>query len=490
MVPLPQFITQFLERRGAKLKLSDGPRVLWPSGSGARTSIEALSRCRSRSAIRRSYLVFQRICARSQSFFFRQLTKCRLPAFLHLAMLLARQGLESEFRAFVHEFEKGFSEPSDQSIIKEMLDEGAAFAVPDFHITFDDLTLAYLQKQLRNEGLDLLLYVFDSLIRITIVDVSSDPHTSSPEDLLEESDENAPDIAHITVYNHYGGVSDLKLSRNLDLMVMAHDSTVTLHSLIEKVVFPNGAVSCDLARHRTRVLRACISPNSCMVCSASLDGEIRFSHTETCKEVCRFAFHRAPVFDLQFEPKSVFVAAASMDKTASLWSNECRMAVRLFAGHLQPVYGVCFGERHNSLFTVSSDRSVRMWDIGSAQRMSKMETGNDGIPTALRVSPQSDIVVVSFSDGSLTTIDYSNLEEPRRIATAKFGRAQITDLQFSRDGTELIVGSADGNISIVSVDGLETKRVIPTEASSIDSVQVFSDDLVVTVGRSRRGEDV
>ena len=487
-LPLPRFISAYLERHGVKIEQSDVPRVAWPSNSVCGATVEALSRSLSRLSIRRSYIAFQKICTRSQPFFYRQYTRCLLPVFLHLAHLLAGHGGPNDLRAFVSEFEKGFREPNEQKLIQEMLAQGEKFVVPDFKVRMDEIAMSYLMKQLREEGLDLLMYVFDSLIRADVGGLPSDGGVLAVEEVGERGGQG-PEIAHITFYNHYGTVSDLKLAKSMNVLAVAQESGVTLDSLVERAVFPNDASACEVLRHRARVLRTCISPNSCLVCSTSVDGEIRFAHTEVCKEMCRFNLHLEPVFDLQFERRSSIVAAASMDKTVSLWSPNSKTALRLFAGHLQPVYCVCFGRTDRTLLTAASDKSVRLWDIGTGQRMAKMDTSNERTPTALRVSPVGDVAAVSFVDGCVQMIDFSNLEDPKTVAYARPTASQITDFQFTSDGKQLIMGSVDGSIRVLSVEeGLATKWVVATDASTVDTVCLASDDLVVTLGRSRRGE--
>ena len=298
-LPLPRFISAYLERHGVKIEQSDVPRVAWPSNSVCGATVEALSRSLSRLSIRRSYIAFQKICTRSQPFFYRQYTRCLLPVFLHLAHLLAGHGGPNDLRAFVSEFEKGFREPNEQKLIQEMLAQGEKFVVPDFKVRMDEIAMSYLMKQLREEGLDLLMYVFDSLIRADVGGLPSDGGVLAVEEVGERGGQG-PEIAHITFYNHYGTVSDLKLAKSMNVLAVAQESGVTLDSLVERAVFPNDASACEVLRHRARVLRTCISPNSCLVCSTSVDGEIRFAHTEVCKEMCRFNLHLEPVFDLRY----------------------------------------------------------------------------------------------------------------------------------------------------------------------------------------------
>ena len=317
--------------------------------------------------------------------------------------------------------------------------------------------------------------VNDSKLEYEFMKINSNKeHTTD-----EEGFTSFPNIAHFTLYNHDDKINDIKLSRSAALLGYSQSSSVFINLLDTNFVFPTDEISHKIITQKSRISTIAFSPNSCLISSGSIDGEIRIASTEACREICHYHFHLKPCYDLTFDNNNFLLASASYDRSISIWDLNQNEILRYLYQNNQSVLKVLFMPDNKSILSISSDSTVKIWDMGMAKVIEQFRV-NSEMPTSLAVSNDGTMIAIGSSSGSVTLYDRESPVAPQKLITPH--KSFISDLKFTSDGNWLIAGSLNGEIHkwdkiSLSYDSLKA------ENSTIDTICITKDDLVVTLGR-------
>ena len=156
--------------------------------------------------------------------------------------------------------------------------------------------------------------------------------------------------------------------------------------------------------------------------------------------------------------------------------------------HQEVVYSVAFSEDASRLVTVSRDVTSRVWDVASGKEISRIELNNPGAaacfsPSGKQVATCTWMWVEENGERSVKGVVWVWDAETGEVNLKKnAGIKPLDSIQWSSDGSKIVVGSWDGLVHILDSEANELKTLtVPMEGgythcaiSSGDDGHVFT----------------
>ena len=219
------------------------------------------------------------------------------------------------------------------------------------------------------------------------------------------------------------------------------------------------------------------SPDGAVVATAhSFDDDIRIWPDPT-EEPTMALGHTNTVNDLAFSPDSSILASASDDGTVRLWDAASGEELAIVETGVS-MNVLEFTPDGSALLTGDDNGILSVWDAASGELLMAFEEGShdDGI-SALAVS--SDGTWVATGDDWNGEIRLWNIAEGEQQSVGSGDdaeawilpdRGEALSLEFSSDGSVLLVASED---EFVGLYDIETRELLMSAAGHTDGVQAF-----------------
>ena len=145
-------------------------------------------------------------------------------------------------------------------------------------------------------------------------------------------------------------------------------------------------------------------------------------------------------------------------------------------GHAGKVRSLCFGPQGDLLASASDDGTIRIWEAATGRQIVSYEGGSAG---SLTFSPDGLRIAAVSVEG----IQICGVREHAQQILAGF--VEPGSVVFSRDGTQIAVGSLTGQVHLVSLDEPDRGVVLGPHRSGVDRI-VYSADgrMILTVASS------
>jgi len=153
------------------------------------------------------------------------------------------------------------------------------------------------------------------------------------------------------------------------------------------------------------------------------------------------------VRDLAFSPDGKLLASGTFLNGLQVWNMENGSLAATF-GNQETIRGVAFSPNGKFLAATTLDR-VKVWDFSTQDLVVSFEMS---LAEKLAFSPSSDILAV----GGYQTVQLWQTENMNLLHTLEDNSYSITDMEFSKDGTNLFV---TGNLITASWDVTSGKRL-------------------------------
>ncbi len=249
-----------------------------------------------------------------------------------------------------------------------------------------------------------------------------------------------------------------------------------------------------LNKHTIEVLSVAFSPDGARLIASSY-GYVSLWDAQTWKFIKHTGTtHDGMVRCVLFSPDGTQFATAGDDAKIKLWDASSGTIIKTLSGHAKSVCGVVFSPDGSRLVSGSKDRTVRIWDTSGKDRSDRVEgQGADNSITLLGHSGQTHGVAFS-SDGRLFsssdnygTIILRNAQTFEVLFTLQgHGRASITELSFSPDGTRLVSAGDDSTIRVWNTHTGQEVAVLKGHDSWVRGV-AFSPDGTQIASAGRDG---
>ena len=194
--------------------------------------------------------------------------------------------------------------------------------------------------------------------------------------------------------------------------------------------------------------------------------------------------HRAAITTLSLSPDLSMVATGSNDTTARLWELDTLTPVSPPLQHKSAVVSVRFSKITNAVVTTAQNGFSLSWD--STQLLTKPKLARGPAPSfeqlvsATAHHPAELLFAIGTKKGDVRIF---NRPGSNFIAPLSFG-SSITTLKFSKDARLLIIGTADGNLSIYDFAQRQMIYDRVTHLGSISTVNISANNQFVTVTTS------
>lgn len=210
----------------------------------------------------------------------------------------------------------------------------------------------------------------------------------------------------------------------------------------------DGRLVADLGVADDAFFSVALSADGGRLVAAGADRTARLFDLDTGLQLAERADHADWVQAIAFSPDARRIVSASRDDTAKVFDLASQRLVTTFSGHAASVAAVCWVGDGPLVATGGRDGAVRIWNVENGKESRRIGGFTDAVD-----------VVVPLGGGRIAVGDRSGTVRVHGAAdgkeTASFpvAKAPTTSLAASRDGRLLAVGSLDGGITIVTLDG-------------------------------------
>ncbi|XP_035012448.1 protein NEDD1 isoform X1 [Hippoglossus stenolepis] len=191
--------------------------------------------------------------------------------------------------------------------------------------------------------------------------------------------------------------------------------------------------------------RVCLSSSSQFLVSGGLDHCVHLWDLKTKRLHRSLKDHREEVTCVSFNTNDSYIASGSTSGDLVLHSLTTNQSSKAFGhGSNQPIHDLKFSTLKRSLLgSVSDSGSVVLWDSNTQKELHDFDCAHKAPGTGLAFSPASELLVVSVGlDKKIVCYDTASKIVLRSIRVD----SPLTSVDFTPDGTGLVVGSTQGKI--------------------------------------------
>jgi len=270
---------------------------------------------------------------------------------------------------------------------------------------------------------------------------------SSDENIIIWSTTSGKVISRLT--GHLGKVNCLTFSNDSTMILSGGENgklTLWNASLAEPLLTQQG--------HLLPVLSVCFYPGDRKFISASEDNSVIIWDTRSGSQEKTLAQHTSSLYCIDFSPSGSQLAIGSRDGSIQIWDIDTNKTIQTIFGHKGSVHNLAFTADSSSLFSVSRMDQITLWDIRSATRIFTCAGHSDRV-VSMKVSGDRSTLVSGSLDGTVIQWD-AQTKTPARV----FNNFEGSLLDLSRDGTKLAFSAVHSAIHIYDIPtGSQISRI-------------------------------
>ncbi|KAM7397335.1 hypothetical protein PAMP_020317 [Pampus punctatissimus] len=191
--------------------------------------------------------------------------------------------------------------------------------------------------------------------------------------------------------------------------------------------------------------RVCLSSSSQFLVSGGLDHCVHIWNLKTTRLHRTLKDHREEVTCVSFNANDSYIASGSTSGDLVLHSLTTNLSSKAFGhGSDQPIHDLRLSTLKRSLLgSVSDSGTVVLWDSNTQKELQVFDSAHKAPGSGLAFSPISELLVVSVGlDKKIVFYDTASKIVVRSIRVDN----PLTSVDFTPDGTGLVVGSTRGKI--------------------------------------------
>ncbi|XP_026167096.1 protein NEDD1 isoform X2 [Mastacembelus armatus] len=191
--------------------------------------------------------------------------------------------------------------------------------------------------------------------------------------------------------------------------------------------------------------RVCLSSSSQFLVSGGLDHCVHIWDLKTKRLHRSLKDHKEEVTCVSFNANDSYIASGSTSGDLVLHSLTTNLSSKAFGhGSNQPIHDLRLSMLKRSLLgSVSDSGTVVLWDANTQKELHVFDSAHKAPGSGLAFSPASELLVVSVGlDKKIVCFDTASKIILRSIRVD----SPLTSVDFTLDGTGLVVGSTQGKI--------------------------------------------
>lgn len=265
-----------------------------------------------------------------------------------------------------------------------------------------------------------------------------------------------------------GGVRSVAFSPDGRILAAtAPDDTIRLFDVESR-----DQVAGPLRGHEREAVSIAFSPDGRLLVSGGYDRTVRLWDVAEQEQLAVLRGHTGEVWAVAFAPDGSTVASGDRDGSVRLWDVASRAPRgRPLESPREEVWGVAFSPDGRTLASSSFDDTVRLWDARTGAPLGPPLRGHTAGVISIGFRPDGLLASASF-DGTIRLWDLSRratFGAPLRGHTDR-----VRSVAFGRDD-RLASAGFDGTIRLWSAATARARRVLGTEAGSVESIAVSPD---------------
>lgn len=218
-------------------------------------------------------------------------------------------------------------------------------------------------------------------------------------------------------------------------------------------------------------------------------GELSLYDLLSLHRLVEFDDHTSSITSLEFSNiDNNILVSGSLDTTISIWNTHSLEKVLLPQNDYRGVLALSF---HPSKDIVAFSRSanvfyppnntVNVWDLQTMEELAVLG-GHEGQITALKYSPDGEILVFGDSTGTIFVWDADNYQQIAQVDT--HGGLLIKDIAFNSDSTLFASVGYDGAINLWDDSNFELIKSDLQEEKRANTVSFANDSKMLAIGYS------
>ncbi|MBY0228875.1 MAG: WD40 repeat domain-containing protein [Gemmataceae bacterium] len=217
----------------------------------------------------------------------------------------------------------------------------------------------------------------------------------------------------------------------------------------------------SIVAHTRPVSSLCFSPDGKLIASASWDRQVMLRPADQPREGRAIGSHHDIVSGCRFSPDGEFLLSWSHDGSVKLWDVAARREAATFSGHSDRVNALAVSPDGRLALSGSRDCTLRLWDLQQRCELATVNVGTEIRACLLLLDGES--AAVADAAGRLFLMAVPTFEVLGQVQTPF--RALCGSL--SPNGMSLALGSEDGVVHLVAVEGYEeTSLLVPARQTA------------------------
>ncbi|KAK9467187.1 WD40-repeat-containing domain protein [Lipomyces arxii] len=228
--------------------------------------------------------------------------------------------------------------------------------------------------------------------------------------------------------------------------------------------------------HKGAVLDLSFSRDSKQIYSASSDATLGVWDVDSGVRIRKHVGHDDVVNSIDSLRRGAeLIASGSDDGSVAMWDPRTKNPVQYFETDF-PILAVAFGQTGSQLFSAGIDHEIKVWDIRQQSVVYTLAGHVDAI-TSLNVSEDAQYLVSNSMDSTVRTWDLREFAPESRALNVYQGapssnvEKNLLRASFSRDGKQIIAGSADRTVVIWDTAASKILYKLPGHHGSVNDAR-------------------
>lgn len=288
------------------------------------------------------------------------------------------------------------------------------------------------------------------------------------------------------VWNVSSGKEELNLSKYSDSVT----AVAYRPDGVQFVTATNGEIMvCDtisgdvvhtLVGHTDFVKCVAFNVSGSLIVSGSTDNTLRTWDAESGVELQTLRGHTDRVECVAFTADQMRVVSGSYDRTMRIWDTRCNRETAVLKGHTSGVVSVSFSPDGTRIVSGSNDGTFRLWDTECGRGILSRDFGKSRI-TSVAFSPDGARVVTNHAPVTIKSWDAHTTKALRKIEHPPASQV-VRGIAQSPDGTRIVYGTNDGELSILNAQTGEVVSTFDGDAGRAPSLSFSPDGTKVASG--------